>query len=148
MAINKTLVFVFLAVIIISSFLFFPKKISQACFGSNCFSVELATTNAQREKGLMNRPNLDKKLGMLFVFDKEDIYPFWMKNTLIPLDIIWIDKDYKIVFVAENVQPCKTETCLTIDPKTKAKYALEINGGLTKEFNIKSGDLVQISPGL
>jgi hypothetical protein len=114
-------------------------------FKSNCFLVELATTSAQREQGLMNRDSLEQDKGMIFVFEKEGVYPFWMKNTLIPLDMIWIDENPstgsgRVVFVAENVQPCQTEICPIINPKTNAKYVLEINGGLSKKLDIKVGD--------
>jgi len=117
---------------------------NQVCFGSNCFSVELAKTNAEREKGLMNRSELDQNKGMLFIFNKEDIYPFWMKDTLIPLDMIWIDQNNKVVFVAQNVQPCKSLVCPVTFPAAKAKYVLEINAGLSNKSGIKIGDLAKI----
>lgn len=125
-----------------SSVKFFVKEnnINKVCFEKNCFLVELAITNAEREVGLMNRTSLDKNKGMLFIFDGEGNYPFWMKNTLIPLDMIWLDKNYKVVYVAENVQPCKIADCPIINPNINAKYVLEINAGLTKEFNIKIND--------
>jgi hypothetical protein len=112
---------------------------------SHCFSVELAKTDAEREKGLMNRTELDKNKGMLFIFDKEGIYPFWMKNTLIPLDMIWIDGSGKVVFIAQNVQPCKTLICPVTVPSASAKYVLEINAGISKEFGIKTGDEVKLN---
>jgi len=125
---------------------------NKVCFnpseGENCFFVELVKTNTEREKGLMNRKELDKNKGMLFVFDKEAIYPFWMKNTFISLDIIWIDANGKVVFINENTKPCKGLFCPAINPLAKAKYVLEINAGISKEFNIKTGDLVEISPSL
>ena len=80
---------------------------NQVCFGQKCFFIELAKTEAERNQGLMYRKELDKNKGMLFIFDKEGSHPFWMKNTLIPLDIIWIDSRGKIVFISQNVQPCK-----------------------------------------
>jgi len=121
---------------------------NQVCFGRQCFFVELAKTNAEKEKGLMFRTQLDKNRGMLFIFDKENFYPFWMKNTLIPLDIIWIDGNYKIVFISQNAQPCKSLICPSIIPPSRAKYVLEINAGIANETGLKAGDLVQITPGL
>ena len=59
------------------------------------------------KNGLMFRENMDSDRGMLFIFEKEGEYPFWMKNTLIPLDIIWINKDKEVVFISENAQPCE-----------------------------------------
>jgi hypothetical protein len=107
--------------------------------------VDLAKTYKEKQKGLMFEEYLEKEKGMLFVFDKEGIYPFWMKNTLIPLDIIWIDKNKKVVFVNENTQPCSNEkelnsVCPSINPEINARYVLEINAGLVKELKIEIGD--------
>jgi uncharacterized membrane protein (UPF0127 family) len=115
-------------------------KITKVCIEKNCFNVEIADTAQEREIGLMNREFLALDSGMLFVFEKEDVYNFWMKNTLIPLDIIWIDKDNKIIFIKENVQPCKTEQCETFGLNEKAKYVLEINGGLAEDVGLEIGD--------
>lgn len=117
---------------------------NQVCFGINCFSVKLAKTNAEREKGLMNVMQLDANSGMLFIFDQEGFYPFWMKNTLIPLDMIWIDGNNKVVFIGQNVQPCKTFICPITNPNTKAKYVLEINGGVAEKDGIKIGDSIEL----
>ena len=114
---------------------------NQVCFGLQCFSVQLAETSAERERGLMYVKQLGKNNGMLFVFGKEDIYPFWMKNTLIPLDMIWMDSNYKVVYTAQNVQPCKTFICPTINPGAKAKYALEVNAGISEKNGIKVGSI-------
>lgn len=73
------------------------KKIQKVCFNENCFTVELAQTDEQRQTGLMGREQLDKDKGMLFVYDEDGIYTFWMKNTLIPLDMIWIDSNGTVV---------------------------------------------------
>lgn len=110
----------------------------------NCFKVELAKTASDISKGLMYRKELGKDNGMLFIFDKEGIYPFWMKNTLIPLDIIWIDKNNKVVFISQNVQPCKSLICPSVVPSAKAKYVLEINAGIAEEISLKLGDELKI----
>ena len=81
---------------------------------------------------------------MLFVFEKEDVYQFWMKDTLIPLDMIWIDEGGKIVFIKENAEPCESEPCESFVPDGKAKYVLEINGGMTKLRGIDIGDSAEI----
>ena len=118
---------------------------SSICFGEKCFFVEIAKTSAEREKGLMYRNLLAKDRGMLFIFDKEGIYPFWMKNTLIPLDIIWIDSNNKVVFIANNVQPCKNLICPITNPLVSAKYVLEINANIAKTIGIKTGDQMVIN---
>jgi len=115
------------------------------CFKENCLTIEIADSQTERLLGLMYRKNLDKTSGMLFVFEEENIYPFWMKNTLIPLDMVWINENQKIVFIKESAQPCKTIICPTTTPDKKAKYVLEINAGLVKKLNINIGDIVNLS---
>ena len=113
---------------------------NSVCFGSNCFSVDLAKTAAEREKGLMYVKEMPANKGMLFIFDNVDIYPFWMKNTLIALDMLWIDSNYKVVFIGQNIQPCRSFICPVTNPNVPAKYVLEINGNSAKNLGIKVGD--------
>lgn len=119
--------------------------VARVCFSSNCFSVQIAKTQTEREKGLMFVQKMEKNSGMLFVFEKEDIYSFWMKNTPIPLDMIWLDKNGKVVFIKENAEPCKNSYCPIISSDKKAKYVLEINAGLCEKYNIKPGDAAKIN---
>ncbi len=118
---------------------------TQVCFNNFCFNAEIAQTEAQRSLGLANRQNLPENQGMLFVFEKEGQYSFWMKNTLIALDIIWLDQNQRVVFFNENTQPCKIEICPTISPSRPAKYVLELNAGTIKETGIKNGDQMTFS---
>ena len=118
---------------------------NQVCFGSHCFFVKLAKTTAEKEKGLMFVKQLDKNSGMLFIFDKEGAYPFWMKNTLIALDIIWIDSGGKVVFISQGAQPCKNIICPQINTSIKAKYVLEINAGISEEIGLKVGDELKLN---
>ena len=137
--------------------IFHPKeklKASSVCFeelisvdpplilSKKCFQVEVAKTPAEQERGLMFREHLDKDRGMLFIFEKEGNYPFWMKNTLIPLDMIWINQNKEVVFIKENAEPCHEFNCPTINPIKNAKYVLEINGGVAKDINLKSRDKI------
>ncbi|MFC2143842.1 DUF192 domain-containing protein [Candidatus Aenigmatarchaeota archaeon] len=112
------------------------------CFNDNsdCFRIELATTSEQMSQGLMYRKSLDPDKGMLFIFGQEGIYPFWMKNTLIPLDIIWIDEDMTVVYIKGNAQPCGPLPCPYITPDHDARYVLEINGGLADQIGLEVGD--------
>lgn len=114
-------------------------KINRVCL-DDCFYVELAETQEERSKGLMYRESLDQDKGMLFIFDQEKEHSFWMKNTLIPLDIIWINKDKEVVDIEKNVQPCVQEECEIFKPNDKAKYVLELNAGESDKTNIKIGD--------
>ena len=72
----------------------FVSEQEKVCFQDNCFNVELVATPGERAKGLMFRRSLGYKQGMLFVFEDESIHSFWMKNTFIPLDIIWLNIDW------------------------------------------------------
>lgn len=103
------------------------------------FYVEVVKTPEQKEKGLMFREALKENEGMLFIFEDEDKYSFWMKNTRIPLDIIWISACRKVVYVSKNNQP---QDISPVVPPVKARYVLEINAGLSEKFGIKSGDEV------
>ncbi|MBW2995533.1 DUF192 domain-containing protein [Candidatus Woesearchaeota archaeon] len=120
-------------------------KSPKVCINEKCFEVELAVTTEQRAKGLMHRTHLDEDKGMLFVFEKSDIYGFWMKNTLIPLDIIWIDENKTIVHINKDTQPCKQDPCLSYRPEKEAKYVLELSAGAADRIGLKIGDKVSIS---
>lgn len=95
--------------------------------GAETFDVEIVDTPKLRRQGLMNREYLAEDEGMLFVFEHTAVYPFWMKNTLIPLQIIWINEE-GLVVDAHNAVPCKTEVCPNYVPQAEAKYVLEIAG--------------------
>ncbi len=105
-------------------------------------SAEVATTAQQHETGLMNRASLGADAGMLFVFGDEQVRYFWMKNTLISLDIIYIGADKKIINIVENAVPLSTTPLGSAAP---AKYVLEVNGGYCSSKNIRSGDVVSFS---
>ena len=115
------------------------------CIDDICLTVEIADTQEKQMVGLMDRDQLDTNKGMLFVFDSSDRYTFWMKNTLIPLDIIWIDENKEIVHIEENVQPCKVDPCQTYNHEVDAKYVLETNSGFVKENNVSKGQKLTIT---
>ncbi|WP_162197633.1 DUF192 domain-containing protein [Methanosarcina horonobensis] len=117
----------------------------QVCIKDSCFSVEIAANQSQRQYGLMNREHLDPDKGMLFFFEEEGVHHFWMKNTLIPLDIIWINSSRDIVYIERNAQPCTSGYCPSFDPGKNASYVLEINGGLSDRYGINVGDKANIT---
>ena len=92
------------------------------------FRVELALTPAEQERGLMFRQSLGADEGMLFVFDRQFVHTFWMKNTLIPLDMLFIDSDRRIVGIVENAEP---QTLSGRSVGLPSQYVLEIGGGLS-----------------
>jgi len=115
-------------------------KQNQVCFKEHCFLVELATNDLERARGLMFRASLAADQGMLFIFDSPGEYPFWMKNTQIPLDIIWLDEDQKVVFISADTAPCDETNCPSINPQKSAKYVLELNGGAAQRIGLAVGD--------
>lgn len=119
-------------------------KPNRACFQNHCFDVELAVTSEEMSRGLMFRERLDSDKGMLFIFTEEGRYSFWMKNTLIPLDIIWIGGNKQVVFISGNAQPCQEYSCPSIEPAENAKYVLEINGGMAENIGLKVGDKIDL----
>jgi uncharacterized membrane protein (UPF0127 family) len=98
----------------------------QRCILNTCFSLEIAKTPAQRSQGLMFREKLDEKYGMVFIFSDSAKHPFWMKNTLIPLDMIRLDSGYKIVDI-KQADPCKQDPCAIYTPVADANYVIELN---------------------
>jgi len=145
---KKFLIIILLSAFLLGGLFFFiykNNKKDQVCFKDNCFKVELAKTDEERMQGLMFRKSLEKNRGMLFIFPGEGIYSFWMKDTLIPLDIIWINQNKEVVFISENTQPCKEDPCPLISPDKKAKYVLEINSGISKEIGLKVGDRLEFN---
>ena len=125
--------------IFIIIFLSYNQEKTEVCFEENCFLVELAKTDVEKERGLMFKKSLENNRGMLFIFNEEGRYNFWMKNTLITLDIIWINSEKEVVYIEHSAEPC-SETCESIIPRVNAQFVLEINGGVAKKLNINIGD--------
>ncbi len=121
------------------------EEINKICINNQCINVEIADTDNERALGLMYREELEG--GMLFVFDEPGIHKFWMKNTKIPLDIMWIDNNSKIIYIY-NAQPCVIENCPSFGPDIKAMYVLEVNTGYVKSNNLSIGDSVKIQKSL
>lgn len=147
MKIKKNHFVIFFAIIILIIIFYYSLKneneIPKVCFSSEkCASVEIADDNEERQKGLMFREEMDENSGMLFIFENSDYYNFWMKNTLIPLDIIWISEDMKIVDI-QNAVPCLEEPCEIYKPREKAFYVLEVNSGFAERNEINIGDEVK-----
>lgn len=104
------------------------------------YSVEIANTDDLRAQGLMYRDQLKPATGMIFFFAEDGVYPFWMKNTMIPLDMIWIDANKRVAHVKSDVPPCKIENCPSYDPGVPARYVLELAAGEAAKHRLKAGD--------
>ncbi len=118
------------------------ESLSKVCFGAKCFYVELAVTPEERSRGLMFREHLDPDKGMLFIYPDEGVHSFWMKNTLIPLDMVWINGNREVISISKDVQPCQTSQCPLIGPGQKVKYVLELNGGTSDKIELAVGDKI------
>jgi uncharacterized membrane protein (UPF0127 family) len=103
------------------------------------FQVEVADTPAKRELGLQYRRDLAADRGMIFLFPSESHHSFWMKNTPIPLDMIFINRDRKIVGIVEQAVPFSTDSRSV---PTASQFVLEINGGLAGRYGVKVGDSI------
>jgi uncharacterized membrane protein (UPF0127 family) len=99
--------------------------------------IEIADDDYQRETGLMYRSSMQDDRGMLFIFEDEQPRGFYMKNTDIPLDLIFLNAQNKIVSIAKNAQPRNLET---IPSEAPAQYVLEVNAGLADQWNLQPGD--------
>ena len=118
-----------------------PIVATEVCVNAACFDVEVAKTDAQRQRGLMFRQHLNKNAGMWFVFGAESIYPFWMKNTWIPLDIIWVNANRRVAHIQKNAVPFSE---VPIVPSAPAKWVLEVVAGTVEQRHIKVGDPVVV----
>jgi len=130
-------------------YIFYPRKahnILSVIINDHKVDVEVVTTPASMAKGLMFRKYLAENAGMLFIFPNSAKHSFWMANTLIPLDIIWIGNDKKIVDIKENAPPCTDDLiksfCTSYIPQEKANYVLEVNGSWCAKNGVKVGDFV------
>ena len=106
-------------------------------------NVEIADDDYGRQQGLMFRKSLNENDGMIFIFENEDFRSFWMKNTLIPLDMIFINENFEIVEI-KNAMPCNEDPCATYSSAKPAKYVLEINEGFAEKNSIEAGDKVDL----
>ena len=107
---------------------------------AHVFNVEVARTKAEQDRGLMFRTSLPESGGMIFPFEKPRIGSFWMKNTLIPLDMLFIRTDGTIAFIGANTVPYSREP---VSAGVPVAAVLELRGGRAAELGIKEGDLVQ-----
>jgi uncharacterized membrane protein (UPF0127 family) len=108
------------------------------------FSTELATDDASRAQGLMMRKSLAADHGMLFVFPDTQPRWFWMKNTLVPLDILYFDADRKLVSMQLDVPPCQADPCPSYPSDAPARYVLELSAGTARRIGVEAGDVLGV----
>ena len=112
--------------------------------GGKTFKVEIADTAEKQALGLMFRDSMADDEGMIFVFPNEAPRSFWMKNTRIPLDIMYFDKDLKMVSISADTPPCRVSRCPSYPSTGPAMYVLELNAGKASELGVGPGDKLTI----
>ncbi len=113
------------------------------------FQIEIADDEAERARGLMFREEMAADRGMLFIHDQEEPQAYWMKNTKIPLDILYFDHDRKLVSAQQGVPPCSAgDQCPPYPSQGSALYVLELNAGIAQTLGVKTGDQLTFGPGI
>jgi uncharacterized membrane protein (UPF0127 family) len=106
-------------------------------------TTELAVKDEERARGLMFRDEIHEDHGMLFLFEEEDIHSFWMKNMRFPIDILWLDRDKRIVHIEARVPPCPGEPCPTYAPAAAAAFVLELQSGFAEKHGLRIYDRLE-----
>ena len=113
------------------------------------YQVEIAADDATRARGLMFRDKLPDGTGMLFIHDREEPQAYWMKNTRIPLDILYFDSALKLVSQQRNVPPCSAgNACPSYPSQRPARYVLELNAGEAERLKLENGTELQLAKGI
>ena len=107
------------------------------------YRLELAHTPEEQAQGLMFRESLPEKTGMLFLFGDGNVHRFWMKNTMIPLDMVWMDADGRVLFISADTPPCKADPCPSYGPESPAAMVLEIAGGKAAKEKVAVGSVLR-----
>jgi uncharacterized protein len=106
------------------------------------FDIEIADTDYETQTGLMHRHSMQNNRGMLFIFPEMSLRSFYMKNTFLPLDIIYLDENKLIVNIQKNAKPLDESS---LSSQVPAQYVFEINAGLTQKWSLKVGDRMQFT---
>lgn len=113
------------------------------------FAVEVADDDAERARGLMFREEMAPDRGMLFIHERQEPLAYWMKNTKIPLDILYFDSARKLVSQQRDVPPCSLgDRCPPYPSQAPARYVLELNAGQAAAMKLADGAELTLSPGL
>lgn len=139
------LVSLLLLVTIIVGGIIFYKQVTkvnfvQAKIGSEIFNLEVANTQAAREKGLSERDSLSKNDGMLFDFEQNGRWRIWMVQMRFPIDIAWLNDSKKIVYIKSNATPAEFPE--TYDAKQDSRYVIELQAGTLNRLNVNVGDII------
>ncbi|HZX80188.1 MAG TPA: DUF192 domain-containing protein [Lysobacter sp.] len=117
--------------------------------GGRRYAVEIADDDGERARGLMFRDELPVGRGMLFVHDREEPLAYWMKNTRIPLDILYFDSERRLVAQQRDVPPCTLgDGCPPYPSRAPARYVLELNAGQAEQLKLRDGDELKLGPSI
>ncbi len=146
---KKTTILVLCVLLMVIFLLFYnsykSQNITSVYFDDVKVSVEVAESQDEITKGLMYREELGENEGMLFIFQDEKERTFWMKNMLIPLDMIFLDSEKNIVQIVKNAEPCTESLCPLYSSQFLSKYVIEVNSGFADKPNIQVGQEVSFS---
>lgn len=116
-----------------------------ATLRDHAFTIEIAATPAEQAHGLMDRASMPRDHGMLFVFPDSAPRTFWMKNTLIPLDMVFFNAARRVVAIQADAQPCRADPCRVYPSNVPARYVLELNAGTAQRLGLRKGDVMTLS---
>ncbi|MFZ2125346.1 MAG: DUF192 domain-containing protein [Candidatus Saccharimonadales bacterium] len=143
---NKWMVILIIAAIVVAAVLFviipnLPQSTTNVRLGDGIFRAQVAKTDYSREKGLSDITSLTPDQALLMVFPVADKWPIWMKDMKVPIDIIWLDSNKKVVYIVKNAEPPGDSTPQTFTPRTSAKYVIELPAGTVDSRAILSDSL-------
>ncbi len=131
----------------LAAYLLRNRTLDKVTINGHTYYIEIANTVWKQTVGFMFRPYIHTSRGILFEFPYSGKHVMWMKNTLVPLDIIWLDENFYIVHIEKNAATCLFEQCKSYYPQyQKAKYVLELRGGQIDDKNINPGDKLEYFP--
>ncbi len=148
---KKNIILLIIGILVIVGTIFFvsqPKAASRTqpqafIIGDTTLNLIIAATKDERTQGLSDRPALDQNTGMLFIFDEPGFHGFWMKDMNFAIDMLWLDKDFKIVHIANNATP--ESYPMLFQSEESASYVLEVNSGFSDLKGLKKGDILKVS---
>lgn len=120
-------------------------KLTTVKIGNATVKAEIADTPLKQMRGLMFRKSLGTNDGMIFTFGSDDYYGFWMMNTSIPLDMIWLNSSKQVVYIQKDAQPCTITSCPVYRPNAPGQYVLEVNEGFADAHSIRVGTKAQFN---
>jgi len=150
-----TLAFVSVALPAADPFVYRPEDAARAFQGaahatvrfpaSRVITAVLADTPERSMYGYMFHPEVKEDEGMLFVYPESASHPFWMKNTLVPLDIVWMDESFTILYIEAPAKPCTADPCATYGTPRLSRYVLELRAGTAHREGLKPGDRLSVA---